>query len=196
MTTSVLGRSPPPVGNALHLVDDLEPLHDLAEQRVLRRELDTRLPRDDEELAAVRVGPGVGHRHRTDLVLAGLRQLVGEPVPGAAPTAAVRIATLAHEAVDDAVEDDAVVVVVEGEEHEVVDRCRRLHCVERDHEVAHRRAHRRGVALVGVDPHLGRLGELLTFGRGTVERRERGGHGRPPYRSECCEISCGRRSRR
>ena len=77
-----------------------------------------------------------------------LGQLVLELVAGAAAAGAGGVAALAHEAVDDAVEDDAVVVVVEGEEHEVVDRLGCLDGVEGDHDLAERRVERRRVALV------------------------------------------------
>jgi hypothetical protein len=124
ITTSVLGghrtRSAPPPSR-----HDLEPLHHLAEEGVLRRQADAGAAADDEELAAVRVGPGVRHRDRPDLVAAGSRELVGEGVPGAAGAGPLRVPALAHEALDDAVEDDAVVVVVPGEGDEVVDRLRR-----------------------------------------------------------------------
>ena len=49
---------------------------------------DPRRPADDEELAAVGVGTGVGHGQRPDLVAARRGQLVGEPVAGAAPAGA------------------------------------------------------------------------------------------------------------
>ena len=105
MTTSSCGRSPPPVGTRCISSSDLEALHDLAEQVVLRRQLDAACPEMRKNWLPFVFGPGVGHRHRADLVLAGLRQLVGEPVAGAAPAGAGRVAALAHEAVDDAVED-------------------------------------------------------------------------------------------
>ena len=62
-------------------------------------------------------------------------RLVVEAVARAATAGAGRVAALAHEAVDDAVEDHAVVVVVSGEEDEVVDRVRRVDRVERDDDV-------------------------------------------------------------
>ena len=120
ITTSVRGRSLLIGVDPLHRVDDLEALHDLTEVVVLRRQVDAAGAADEEELAAVGVRAGVGHGHRADLVLL-LDGLVVEAVAGAAAAGAGRVAALAHEAVDDAVEDDAVVVVLCGEEHEVVD---------------------------------------------------------------------------
>ena len=114
----------------------------------------------DEELAAVGVGAGVGHRDRTDLVATRGRQFVLEAVAGATTAGAGGVAALAHEAVDDAVEDDAVVVVVPGERHEVVDRLRCLGSIEVDDHRAHRGDHGGGVGLLGVDAHRGRFIEL------------------------------------
>ncbi len=148
MTTSWRGRSLRVGLDALHLLEDVETLHDLAEQAVLRRQADAARAGDEEELAAVGVRTGVGHGDRADLVLAGLGQLVGELVAGAATAGAGRVAALAHEAVDDAVEDDAVVVVVGGEEDEVVDGVRRLDGVEGDDDLAERGVERRRVALL------------------------------------------------
>ena len=128
----VVGRSLRVRRHPLHLVEHVEALDHLAEQAVQRRQADAARAGDDEELAAVGVRTGVGHRHRADLVAAGLGQLVVEPVAGAAGAGAGRVAALAHEAVDDAVEDHAVVVVVEREEDEVVDGLRGAGGVERD----------------------------------------------------------------
>ena len=124
----------------LHRFEHVETLDDLAEQAVLRRQADAARPADEEELAAVRVRAGVGHRHRADLVLRRLGQLVLELVAGAAAARAGRVAALAHEAVDDAVEDHPVVVVVRREEDEVVDGLGGLQRVERDHDRAERRS--------------------------------------------------------
>ena len=64
----------------------------------------------DEELAAVGVGAGVGHRQEPAAIVAQAgAELVGELVAGAARAVAHRAAALDHEAVDDAVEDQAVV---------------------------------------------------------------------------------------
>ena len=82
----------------------------LAEHRVAVVEVRRRAERD-EELAAVGVGPAVGHRQDAGLVVPEPRvELVGELVAGAADALSQRIAALDHEAVDHAVEDDAVVV--------------------------------------------------------------------------------------
>jgi hypothetical protein len=142
---------------------------------------------DQEELAAIGVGAGVGHGHRADLV-AALHRLVREAVAGAAAAGAGGVAALAHEAVDDAVEDDAVVVVLRGQEHEAVHRDRCIDRVERDDDRAERGLHGGGVALRRVDAHLGRLGELLLPGGGTVEGREGCGHvaeATRPHRARC-----------
>ena len=99
--------------------------HHLAEQRVAGGQAHAVGARDDEELAAVGVGPGVGHGQRPELVASRRGELVGELVaraPGAGPGG---VTALEHEAGDDAVEDDAVEVVVAGQEHEAVHRARR-----------------------------------------------------------------------
>ena len=65
----------------------------------------------DEELAAVRVRPGVRHREDAGLAVPRLRmELVGEVVARAAGALPERIAALDHERVDDPVEDRPVVV--------------------------------------------------------------------------------------
>jgi hypothetical protein len=76
---------------------------------------------DDEELRAVRVRAGVGHRQRPshDLVLV---DLVLEGVAGAAAPGALRATALDHEVRDHAVEDELVVEAVGGELAEVLDR--------------------------------------------------------------------------
>src|SRR5689334_5688696 len=74
----------------------------------------------DEELAAVAVRPGVGHREGSGLM--GLRaELVLEGVTGTASTAARGVAALCHKARDHAVKDDAVVEAIARQEDEIVD---------------------------------------------------------------------------
>ena len=82
---------------------------DLAEDGVL--EVQVRgLGGGDEELAAVGVRSGVGHREQVRPVEAQLGvELVGEVVARAAGAAAQRVAALDHEVVDHPVEDGAVV---------------------------------------------------------------------------------------
>ena len=101
---------------ALDLLDalhDVHALHDAAEDGVLVVEPRARRRRD-EELRAVGVGAGVGHREGEGAVVAQRAvELVLElvaPDGGAAGAVAERVARLAHEPLDDAVEDDAVVV--------------------------------------------------------------------------------------
>src|SRR5215207_181023 len=105
---------------ALDRVDGLHARSHPAEHGVLAVEPGRGLGGHDEELAAVGVGPGVGHRERTadDLVVV---DLVLELVAGAAGAGALRAAALDHEVADHAVEDQPVVVAVLRELHEVVD---------------------------------------------------------------------------
>ena len=80
---------------------------------------------DDEELRAVGVRAGVGHRQRAanDLVLV---DLVLELVARTARARPLRAAALDHEVGDHAMEDEAVVEVVGGELAEVIDRLGRV----------------------------------------------------------------------
>jgi hypothetical protein len=88
---------------------------------------------DDEELAAVRIGAGVGHRERTaDDRELERALLVRELVTGAAGAVAAGAACLDHEVVDDAVEHEAVVEAFAGELLEVLDRPRRVVVEEHD----------------------------------------------------------------
>jgi len=66
----------------------------------------------DEELRAVGAGPGVGHGQQVRAVEREVGvELVAELVAGAAAAGAGGVAALDHEAVDDAVENDAVIEV-------------------------------------------------------------------------------------
>lgn len=108
-----------------HLVDDIHAIDDLAKDGVLAIEV-RRGGQGDEELAAVGAGPAVGHGQDA---LAGVSargvELVLElaAVDGLAARArARRVAALDHEARDDAVEDDVVVLVRVGQAGEVLAR--------------------------------------------------------------------------
>src|SRR3954466_11517195 len=111
-------------GHALDRVDVLHPVRDLPEHRVLPVEPGSFRRGDDEELAAVRVRPGVRHRERApdDLVVV---DLVLERVAGAAGAGAERAAALDHEVLDHAVEDHAVVEAVARQLAEVLHGLRR-----------------------------------------------------------------------
>src|SRR3972149_2241549 len=81
------------------LADGLHRLHagaDAAEDAVLAVEVG--LGRQgDEELAAVRAGPGVGHGEDAGVVTPAGAELVREAVAGAAGAIAARVAALDHE---------------------------------------------------------------------------------------------------
>ena len=86
----------------------------------------------DEELAAVGIGPGVGHREHARLGVLQLGvKLVGEFVSGTAAAGALRIAALDHEIRNHAMKNGAVVERLPGlgsfrQADEVLDRARRL----------------------------------------------------------------------
>ena len=117
------GRSCPSVGAASRRVHHVHPVAHLAEHRVLAVQPRSGVGGDDEELRAVRVRAGVGHRERAanDLVVV---ELVLEGVAGAARAGAKGAAALDHEVLDHAVEGEAVVEALAGEPAEVLDRLR------------------------------------------------------------------------
>ena len=156
------------VGGRRHdadLVDDLHPLGDLAEQRVVGRELGV-LGRDDEELAAG--GPGalllrLGHRDDALGVRQAVRRRLDDRVAGAALAVAGRVAALDHEAGDDPVERQPVEEALVGQVLERAAGARGALGVERDLEVAAARRDRRHVGLGAVEAlvRLRQLGVLL-----------------------------------
>src|SRR5579884_2182949 len=172
--------------------DHVHALHHLAEEVVRLAQLVPVVDGADEELGAVGVGPGVGHGHRSGDVLA-LHRLVLELVAGAAPAAALRVAALDHEVIDDAMEGEPVVEAVAGEEYEVVDRLRRAGRVERDDDVAPFGADRRPVALAGLDDLLG-AGVSLRHRRQSSQRwvAPRGSEGGGRGRSRRGTVAAGR----
>src|SRR5215212_2960568 len=104
---------------------------------------------DDEELAAVGVGPAVRHRQRAALDLV-LVDLVLELVARAAGPRPLRAAALDHEVRDHAVEHQAVVVAVARQLQEVVDGLRGLGLEQLELDRAVVRVHRRGAHLLPV----------------------------------------------
>mmetsp|Transcript_7364 Transcript_7364/g.22768 ORF Transcript_7364/g.22768 Transcript_7364/m.22768 type:complete len:240 (-) Transcript_7364:1190-1909(-) len=84
----------------------------------------------DEKLRAVGVRAGVGHRHRVRSIMAKapveLVLKLMTPDGGASCAIAERVSRLNHEALDDAVEDDAIVVAVACVRHKVLHRLRAL----------------------------------------------------------------------
>ncbi len=129
------GRSRPSVGSALERVDHVHPRRDLAEHGVLAVEPRRGVGGDDEELRAVRVRAGVGHRQRAadDLVVV---ELVLERVARAAGAGALRAAALDHEVADDPVERQAVVEALAGQRAEVVDGLGRVVVEQLEDDVA------------------------------------------------------------
>ena len=124
---------PSPRGpNRIH---DLHPIHDLPEDRVLPVQM-RRRPQRDEKLAAVGVRPAVGHAQHP---FRGMRQAGVELVRElaavdalAASAGARRVPALDHEARDDAVENDVVVLVRRGQGGKVAGRLGYLVFVQGD----------------------------------------------------------------
>src|SRR6266571_4644696 len=119
-------------------IDDLHPRHDTTERGMLR--VQPRVVDDvDEELASHGVRARVRHGDRSSRVPVVRGELVLDRVAGAAVSGALRVATLDHEAGDDAMEDRAVVEVLLDELPKVPGRDGHAVVEELDLHVAHRR---------------------------------------------------------
>src|SRR5712692_6994648 len=103
------------------LEDDVHARLNVAKQVVTLGQLLRIVDGTDEELAAVGVCPRVRHRHRAGGVLAEDR-LVVELVARSTPAGALRVTPLDDEVRHDAVELEAVVKLVAGQEDESIDR--------------------------------------------------------------------------
>src|ERR1700730_12710561 len=100
---------------------DVHPSLNIAEQVVTLGQLRRIVDGTDEKLAAVGIGTGVRHGHRARRVLREHRFVV-ELVTGTAPARPQRVAALNNEGRDHTVELEAVVELVAGQEHKVIDR--------------------------------------------------------------------------
>ena len=132
----------------------------------------------DEELAAVGVGAGVGHAEGSFSVgFGGVAVFVFELVAGPAHSGAGGVTALDHEAGDDAVEDDAVVEAVAGEDDEAVDGFGSIGGEEVAGDFAGGGVDDDGVMLGDVDLHLGDFGVgfALSGSRGRGGLRGGGG---------------------
>ena len=110
-------------------------------------------PKADEELRAVGVGTGVGHRQRALAVLPAPLEFVGEAVAGPAAPRAGGIARLHDESGDDPVNRAVGVVTRPGEEDEVVDGYRGALGLEIQFDRSATRVESGGVAEPGVESH-------------------------------------------
>ena len=90
----------------------------------------------DEELTAVGVWSGIGHRHSPARVRSGPFDFVPEAVAGSATAGPGWVASLDHEAGNHPVEEHAIVEAILGEKDEVVDGLRRPFSVELDLDVS------------------------------------------------------------
>ena len=165
----------------MHGLNNFETFHNLTEQRICRRQADTTRATDQEELRTIGVGSGISHCEGTDLVLTRLGQFISELVTRSAHTGAGRVATLANKTLNDAVEDDAVVIVIERQEDEAVHGTRSFEGVKGDDHGAHRGFHGGRITLGDIDSHFGLRRELLALGGGSVKRGECCGHGLKHY---------------
>src|SRR3984885_1151977 len=110
----------------LHLVHHVLAAGDLAEYGVLAVQPIRRDMRD-EELAAIGVGAGIGHRERTDFVTIRIALgLVFELITGTAAAAGRRIAALNHEVFDHAMKLRSIVKALAGQKYEIVHRLGRV----------------------------------------------------------------------
>ena len=121
-------------------------------------------------------GPALAMAREPELVAARFRELVFELVARAARPRPGGVAALEDETRDHPVEDDALVVVVPGQEHETVDGLGRRNGVESNDHGPLRRDHLGGVALVDIYAHRGRPIEALELGAGPVGSRAGCGH--------------------
>ena len=118
---------------------DVHAFADLSEHGVVSVEM-RRGRQRNEKLAAVRIRAGVGHREDAFGVVFELRMdFVGKGVTGTSAAGACGIAALNHEAVDDAMEDAAVVKVLFGQLDEIRYGVGGLLIEKFDGEIAHRR---------------------------------------------------------
>ena len=112
-----------------HLADGLDDVHAfdyLAEYRVMAVE-PLGLRQRDEELRAAGVRACIRHREDALAAVPKIRmELVGNRIAGAAGAVAFRAAALDHEAIDDAMEDQAVVKAFLDQHDEIARGLRRL----------------------------------------------------------------------
>ena len=152
-----LGPGTPSVADALDRVDSFG---HLADDRVVGWQADVGAG-DDEELLTRRAGSlDLGLRHRDDTfhVLGAGRRRIDRLVAGPTRARLRGIASLDHEAGDDAVEDRVVVEPVACERHQRRCRVRRELGVEPDRERAAARLEDEAVARSAVE-RIGRRGE-------------------------------------
>jgi len=109
--------------NTSNLLNNIHTLHDLAEDSVLAVKV-RRGSKADEELTAVGTRAAVGHGQntRTSVLQRAIKFVCELAAPDrlSTTTGTGRVTTLKHEAWDDAVEDDAVVLTCVGEASEVL----------------------------------------------------------------------------
>ncbi len=105
----------------LNCIDYILPAHHFPEYSVSAVQVRLR-GMGDEELASVRVWPGIRHRDHSCFMLQGiLLQLISKLVAGAAASRACRISALYHEIFDHSMKGYIVIEALFRQEDEVVD---------------------------------------------------------------------------
>jgi len=118
---------------------DIHAGDDLAENSVVVRKRSVLV--HDEELAAIGVWARIGHGDRASDITGLIRrrrgiQFIGELIAWSSPASASRIATLDHEAGDDAVEYRTVIEALVSEREEILDRVRRIGVIGLEYDSA------------------------------------------------------------
>ena len=195
VTLSMTTRSsgvPERLPTFVDLVDDVQAGHYFAEQRVQGGQATPSGPLITKNWLPLVSGPALAIASEPTLYLPGPAVRPGIGSRGRR-TRSGGVAALEHEARDDAMEHDAVVVVVPRQEDEAVDRPGRRKGVERDHHGPVRCDHGGHVPLVRIDVHRPAL--RRTSAAAGSSRRHSGGVGLAmirmvPYDSLMVTVRC------
>ncbi len=145
-------------------VDDIHALDDAAKNGVLAIKVGLGAM-SNKELAAIGIRASVGHGDDPRLVGERIAAyLIGKLIAGATRASAGRIAALDHKVADHAMELEAIVETLLGEEDKVVDRHRGGLGVEFEFDKAFGRIHRDLIGLGGINLHLRWVAPLVGHG--------------------------------
>jgi len=142
--------------------DDLHAGDDLAENRMFAIQVRRGLERD-EELRAIGVGSRVRHRQNPWAVVLKRQRafFIGKFIAGTAHPRAGGVASLRHEAGNDAMEGCSIVKMVPRQKDEIVDGHRSLFREKLDREITLVGVKHRCVLLGGINHHIRHLVVLL-----------------------------------